>query len=103
MIKNRRDFWAGWLFVVLGVAYAWAASLHDLGWTATGDDVGEMGPGFFPLVLASLLTLLGATLVFKSLTLEADGGGPLGPMAWGPLALVLGVLCALGAWAWWTV
>ena len=95
MIKNRRDFWAGWLFVVLGVAYAWAASLHDIGWAT------EMGPGFFPLVLAALLSLLGATLVFKSLTLEADGGGPLGPMAWGPLALVMPVLGALGAWAWW--
>ncbi|MDP3521564.1 MAG: tripartite tricarboxylate transporter TctB family protein [Hydrogenophaga sp.] len=99
MIKNRRDFWAGWLFVVLGVAYAWAASLHDIGWTT---ETTEMGPGFFPLVLAALLSLLGASLVFKSLTLEADGGGPLGPMAWGPLLLVLAVLGALGAWAWWT-
>lgn len=98
MIKNRRDFWAGWLFVVLGVAYAWAASLHDIGWTT------DMGPGFFPLVLAALLTLLGATLVFKSLTIEADGGGPLGPMAWRPLLLVLGVLGvlgAVGAWLGW--
>lgn len=99
MIKNRRDFWAGWLFVVLGVAYAWAATLHDIGWT---DETTEMGPGFFPLVLAALLTVLGATLVFKSLTLEADGGGPLGPMAWRPLVGVLVVLGALGAWAWWT-
>ena len=95
MIKNRRDFWAGLLFVLLGVAYAWAASLHDIGWGA------DMGPGFFPLVLAALLTLLGATLVFKSLTLEADRGGPLGPMAWGPLLGVLGVLVVLGAGAWW--
>lgn len=95
MIKNRRDFWTGCLFVVLGVAYAWAASLHDIGWST------DMGPGFFPLVLAALLTLLGATLVFKSLTIEADGGGPPGPMAWGPLLLVLAVLGALGAWSWW--
>ena len=95
MIKNRRDFWAGLLFVLFGVAYAWAASLHDLSWKT------EMGPGFFPLVLAALLTLLGALLVFKALTLEADAGGPLGAMAWKPLALVLGVLGLLGAWAAW--
>jgi len=96
MIKNRRDFWAGLLFVLLGVGYAWAASLHDIGWTT------DMGPGFFPLVLAALLTLLGASLVFKSLTLEAEGGGPLGPMAWRPLLGVMVVLGALGAWSWWT-
>ena len=47
MIKNRRDFWAGCLFVLFGVAYAWAASLHDVGWST------DMGPGFFPLVLAA--------------------------------------------------
>ena len=51
--------------MLLGVAYAWAASLHDIGWGA------DFGPGFFPLVLAALMTLIGATLVFKSLTLEA--------------------------------
>ena len=97
MIKNRRDFWAGCLFVLFGVAYAWAASLHDVGWST------DMGPGFFPLVLAACLTLLGAVLVFKSLTLEAEGGGPLGPMAWKPLGVVMAVLILLGVWAGWGV
>ena len=95
MIKNRRDFWAGCLFVLFGVAYAWAASLHEVGWSS------EMGSGSFPLVLAALLSLLGAVLVFKSLTLETEGGGPPGPMAWKPLGVVMVVLIALGAWAHW--
>ena len=51
MIKNRRDFWAGCLFVLFGVAYAWAASLHEVGWSS------EMGSGSFPLVLAALLVV----------------------------------------------
>ena len=31
MIKNRRDFVAGLLFVLCGIGYAWAASLHEIG------------------------------------------------------------------------
>lgn len=96
VIKNRRDFVAGLLFALLGVAYAWAASLHEIG------SPNDMGAGFFPLVLAALLLLLGGWLVFKSLTLEAVGGGALGDMAWGPLLGVLLALALLGAWAWFT-
>lgn len=96
VIKNRRDFVAGLLFVLCGIGYAWAASLHEIGHAT------EMGAGFFPLALAALLLVLGAWLVFKSLILESDGGGALGDMAWGPLLAVLGVLAALGAWSWFT-
>jgi len=95
MLKNRRDFLTGLLFAGFGAAFAWAASLHEIGWPP------RMGPGFFPLVLALPLILLGGWLVFKSLTLEAEGGGPLAPMAWRPLLGVLLPIVLLGLWAWW--
>jgi len=62
VIKNRRDFVAGLLFALLGVAYAWAASLHEIG------SPNDMGAGLFPLVLAALSSLHGGWRVFHSPT-----------------------------------
>jgi len=94
MLKNQRDFVTGLLFAGFGAAFAWAASLHEIGWPP------QMGPGFFPLVLATLLILLGGWLVFKALTLESESGGPLGAPAWRALAGVLLPIVLLGLWAW---
>ena len=82
-IKSQRDFGSGLLFLVLGGVFATAAGDDSLGTPA------EPGAAFFPLILSVALMVLGALVLFKALTLEADGGHPLGPIAWRPLALIV--------------
>jgi hypothetical protein len=86
-IKSQRDFASGLLFLVLGGVCATTAASYRVGTS------GEPGEGFFPLILSVMLMVLGALVLFKALTLEADGGHPLGPIAWRALgAIVLAVV-----------
>ncbi len=89
-IKSHQDFWAGVLFIVLGVAFAWGATFYRIGKTAMP------GPGYFPLGLGVLLTLLGAVILFVSLTIETEGGDPIGDVAWRPLLVILGSILVFG-------
>ena len=106
-IKNERDFWSGLMFVVLGVACAVFASHDAMGpacaaedpcaaslWARLAQLSAAPGPGYFPLALGLLLALLGAFVLFKSLTIESEGGEPIGTFAWRPL-LALAVAVAL--------
>ncbi len=81
-IRNHRDFWAGAMFVVIGVAFAAFAQAYKLGTPA------RMGPGFFPTMLGVLLALLGTAIVVQSL---AGNGAPkrVDAVRWRPLALIL--------------
>ena len=40
--------------------------------------------------------LLGALVLFKSLTLETEGGDPIGAVAWKPLLVILGAVAIFG-------
>jgi hypothetical protein len=82
-IKSERDFWAGMMFLVVGVAFAWGATTYNFGSSA------RPGPGYFPFGLGILLALLGAVELFKALTIESEGGDPIGSVAWKPLIVVL--------------
>jgi hypothetical protein len=46
----------------------------------------RMGPGYFPLILAGLLTLLGAVILVQSARKE---GEPIDPLAWRGLLFIL--------------
>ena len=85
-IKSQRDFWAGLLFVIAGLVFAWGATYYSIGQSS------RPGPGYFPLGLGILLAILGAIVLFKAMTIEADGGDPVGRIAWRPLLIVLGSL-----------
>jgi hypothetical protein len=89
-IKNQRDFWAGMMFVVVGSAFAWGATAYSFGSSA------KPGPGYFPLGLGVLLALLGAIELFKALTFESEGGGPIGAIAWRPLLIIVGAVALFG-------
>ncbi len=89
-IKNHRDFWAGLLFVAVGLLFAIGASNHDLG------DSREPGTGYFPLLLGLLLIALGCLVNFKALTFETDDGGPIGAIDWRALSLVLVAIVGAG-------
>jgi hypothetical protein len=59
-IKNRRDFYAGIMFFLFGVAFLAFSMEYQMGTAA------KMGPAYFPAVLGGLLALLGAIIIFGS-------------------------------------
>lgn len=95
-IKSQKDFFAGLVYVVMGVAFAWGATQYNIG------DGARMGPGYFPRLLGIVLTLIGAFVIYKSLTVETPDGEKIGKWAWKPLIFIIaanflfGIL--LGGW-----
>lgn len=89
-IKSQRDFVSGLLFLVVGVAFAWGATEYSFGTSA------RPGPGYFPFGLGILLALLGALVLFKALTLESEGGDPIGDIAWRPLLVIVAAVAVFG-------
>lgn len=82
-IKSQKDFFSGLMFMGIGVAFAWGATTYNVGSGA------RMGPGYFPLMLGILMTILGALITFKALVVETTGGDKIGKWAWKPLFFVI--------------
>ncbi|HEX7891054.1 MAG TPA: tripartite tricarboxylate transporter TctB family protein [Ramlibacter sp.] len=82
-IKSQKDFFAGLMFMVAGIAFAWGATNYTIGEGA------RMGPGYFPLMLGILLTLIGAFVVFEALVVQTEDGERIGTMAWKPLFFII--------------
>jgi hypothetical protein len=91
-IKSQKDFWSGLMFIAIGIAFAWGATSYNFGSSA------RPGPAYFPFGLAVLMSLLGALLLFESLTIETDDGDPIGHWAWRPLGIIVGAVAVFG-WA----
>lgn len=89
-IKSQRDFWSGLMFLVAGVTFAWGATEYAFGSSA------RPGPGYFPFGLGILLALLGGLVLFKALTLESEGGDPVGTIAWRPLLVIVVAILVFG-------
>ncbi|MBL0727501.1 tripartite tricarboxylate transporter TctB family protein [Piscinibacter sp. HJYY11] len=83
-IKSEKDFWSGIMFMVVGITFAVGATNYSMGTSA------RPGPGYFPLMLSIILAILGAIVLFKSLTIETEGGDKIGHIAWRPLLVVVG-------------
>ena len=83
-IKSQKDFFAGLMFTIVGIAFAWGATTYSVGTGA------RMGPGYFPLMLGILLGVLGIIVIFTALTIETVDGEPVGKIAWRPLAFIIG-------------
>ena len=82
-IKSQKDFFAGLMFMGVGVAFAWGATTYKVGTAA------RMGPGYFPLMLGVLLAIIGAVITFKALVVESEGGDKIGKWAWKPLFYII--------------
>ena len=66
-IRNPRDFWAGLLFIGIGVFAIAVGTNYQLGSAA------RMGPGYFPRILGILLLILG-TLITVNTKIRNKGG-----------------------------
>jgi hypothetical protein len=108
-IKSERDFWSGMMFLVVGVVFAIGATNYSMGpacpandpcatslWARLSQLSAHPGAGYFPLGLSILVTLLGAVVLFKSLTIESDGGDPIGKIAWRPLIVIIVAIALFG-------
>lgn len=60
-IRNPRDFWSGIIFIIFGVAAVVIGRDYSMG------TAGRMGPAYFPTVLGTLLAIIGAIAVARSL------------------------------------
>ncbi|MEO5697503.1 MAG: tripartite tricarboxylate transporter TctB family protein, partial [Burkholderiaceae bacterium] len=54
------------------------------------------GARHVPLVLSLALAVLGAIVLFKALTLETEGGDPVGAIAWRALLVVVASVLGFG-------
>jgi hypothetical protein len=86
-IRNPKDFWAGVLFVLVGVGALILGSRYNLGTAA------RMGPGYFPRILGIMLIVLGGIIAMRGLRLN---GTPISPFKWRPIVTVLGSVVLFG-------
>jgi Tripartite tricarboxylate transporter TctB family len=78
------------MFVAVGIGFAWGALTYSFGTSA------RPGPAYFPFGLGVMLAAMGAIVLFKALTIESEGGDPIGPWAWKPLLVILGAVALFG-------
>jgi hypothetical protein len=83
-----KDLGAGAVFVAFGLAFALTARTYEVGSAL------RMGPGFFPLVLGSILVLLGVAIAVKAFV--APEHGELGPVPWRSAALLVAAILFFG-------
>lgn len=87
-ISHPKDFYAGLLFFLFGLAAMVLAFEYPLGTAA------RMGPGYFPRVLGGIMMFFGAILAIRSFALTGD---PMTPFAWKAIGLVLGGVAVFAA------
>ena len=65
-IRAPKDFWSGVMFIAFAATALLAARGYSLG------AAGKMGPGYFPVMLGSVLALIGLILVVRSFVIDGD-------------------------------
>jgi hypothetical protein len=90
-IKNQRDFWAGLMFIVTGVAFAIGAYANYSMGTAA-----RPGPAYFPFGLGVILAILGAIVLVQALRVQPADGGAVGPWAFRPLLVIIFAVVLFG-------
>ncbi|MDF2114325.1 tripartite tricarboxylate transporter TctB family protein [Roseiarcaceae bacterium H3SJ34-1] len=65
-IRAPKDFWSGLFFTAVGMFFVAVASGYRLG------DMHRLGPGMFPVLVGSLMALLGFFLAGRSLVMDGE-------------------------------
>jgi len=61
-IRSQKDFASGLMFVLVGLGFSWVSRGYSMGTAA------KMGPGYFPFLLGIVLAILGALVLWGSLS-----------------------------------
>lgn len=88
-IRKTKDFKAGLLFLSFGIAAMVLSTTYRIGTSA------RMGPGYFPLVLGGVLTVLGLVVLLGSLA-KGEGKRKAPSFRVKPVVLVLSSVVAFG-------
>ncbi|MBS1209705.1 MAG: hypothetical protein H6R19_2103 [Proteobacteria bacterium] len=88
-IKHQQDFFSGLLFIVFGLGALYIASHYKLGSAA------KMGAGYFPVVLALLLSGIGIVLLLRALRGAPDAAN-MGRINWRVAGLIIGGVVGFG-------
>lgn len=88
-IRKTKDFKAGLLFLSFGIAAMVLSTKYQIGTSA------RMGPGYFPLVLGGVLTVLGLVVLLGSLS-KGEGTRKVRSFRVKPVVLVLSSVVAFG-------
>lgn len=89
-IKRERDFWSGLMFTVAGIGFALGALNYSFGSSV------RPGPAYFPFGLGILTAILGAFLLFESLTIETEDSQKIGDWPLKQGAWILGAAVIFG-------
>lgn len=89
-IKSQKDFFSGLMFLAVGLAFAIGATNYTIGSGA------RMGPGYFPLILGVLMSILGTAICVSGLTKGPADGDKIGKWAWKQVFFVLAANFAFG-------
>ncbi len=89
-LASQKDFYSGLMFTIVGIVFAVGATNFTVGSAA------RMGPGYFPLLLGILLSILGVVVTLQSFKSKAVDGDPIGSIAWRPLSFIIGANLAFG-------
>jgi hypothetical protein len=65
-IRSPKDFWAGLMFLGIGLAFAVGARHYDLGSAA------RMAPGYFPTLLGGGMAVVGGIVLGRSLVIRGE-------------------------------
>ncbi len=91
-IKNGKDFWAGLMFMGIGLGFILVSRNYAMG-TAV-----RMGPSYFPTVLGGIQMVLGAMIFFRAFVSKIHHTVAVFPFRW-PLVVAGGALGAVVYWA----
>ena len=79
-IKSPKDFWAGLMFIVVGLFFlVWAVANYQMGTSV------RMGPAYFPVLLGGLMAALGLIVLLGSFAIS---GPPIPKFQFRPLILI---------------
>lgn len=82
-VKNPQDFWAGLLFLVVGLLAVYLGRNYNFG-TAT-----KMGPGYLPTVLSWIMAGIGAFLALRAFFEPGEG---IERSLWRPQAFIVAAI-----------
>ncbi|EUB99754.1 hypothetical protein PMI07_006035 [Rhizobium sp. CF080] len=86
-MKIGQDSILGLFFAVIGSIALWIAIQYPFG------TAGRMGPGYFPVIISSLLVLTGICVLIRSMSMSGD---PFPAIRWKALTLVPAAIVVFG-------